>query len=154
PPSTTTPSSVPIVVHGYPHEIRTGMNDPATFFGWTKDGALFGWCGTQGGRPTFMCELVDRDGKLVTKTDAPGQADPDPRKKKAILAWVRDNAFAEIPEDKDKLPPPLVASWPASFADITLDVARVEATDKSPALVRLGGSVGSEPPVHPITLTK
>lgn len=145
------PSNVPIAVRGYPHEIRTGMNDPATYVGWTKDGALFGWCGTQGGRPTFVCELVDRDGKTTTKSDVSGD-DLDPKKQKAILDWLRENGISEIGEKK--LPPPLVGTWSASFADITLDVVRVEATDKAPAHVRLGGAVDAEPAVHPFVLTK
>ena len=143
--------TVPIKVRGYPHEIRTGMNDPATYVGWTKDGALFGWCGSQGGRATFMCGLVDRDGKTTKKSDESGD-EIDPNKKKAILSWLRDNGIAEIGEKS--LPPPLVGTWPASFADITLDVARIEATDKAPALVRLGGSVDAEAAVHPFVLTK
>lgn len=142
---------VPIRVRGYPHVIRTGMNDPATYVGWTKDGALFGWCGVQGGRPTFVCELVDKDGKTTRKTDESGD-DLDPKKKKAILDWLRDNGIADLGDAK--MPPPLAGTWPASFGDITLDVARVEARDKAPALVRLGGSVGNEPPVHPFVLTK
>lgn len=127
------------------------MNDPASYVGWSKDGALFGWCGTQGGRPTFICELVDRGGKLTRKSDDAGE-DLDPKKKKALLDWLRDNGIAEIA--LDKMPPPLVGSWPASFADITLDVVRVAASDSGPALVRLGGSVASEAPVHPFSLTK
>lgn len=129
------------------------MNDPASYVGWSKDGALFGWCGTQGGRPTFICELVDRDGKLARKSDESGD-DIDPKKKKALLDWLRDNGIPEIGEEKEKMPPPLVGVWPASFGDITLDVARAAASDNAPAVVRLGGSVGSEPPVHPFTLAK
>jgi hypothetical protein len=55
PTAPASPSTVPIDVRGYPHAIRQGMNDPASYVGWTKDGALFGWCGVQGGRPTLMC---------------------------------------------------------------------------------------------------
>lgn len=149
--SASAAGSVPIKVRGYPHEIRTGMNDPATYVGWTKDGALFGWCGSQGGRATFMCELVDRDGKTTKKSDVSGE-DVDPKKKKAILDWLRDNGIEELGEKQQ--PPPLGGTWTASFADITLDVARVEATDKAPAHVRLGGSVDAEAAVHPFVLTK
>lgn len=146
-------SNVPIQVRGYPHPIRTGMNDPATYVGFTKDGALFGWCGAQGGRPTFQCELVDRDGKTTKKSDEAGE-DLDPKKRKAIVDWLRDNGIAEMSDDKDKMPPALTGVWPASFGDITLDVARIAATDDVPAHVRLGGSVGTDPPVHPLVLTK
>jgi hypothetical protein len=149
--SASSPSPVPIKVRGYPHAIHQGMNDPASYVGWTKDGALFGWCGVQGGRPTFMCELVDRDGKTTTKDDVAGD-DLDPKKRRAILEWLRANGISEIGEKA--LPPPLSGSWPAPFVDITLDVSRIEASDNAPALVRLGGSVGDEPAVHPFVLTK
>jgi len=144
---------VPIKIRGYPHVIRNGMNDPASHVGWTKDGALFGYCATLGGRPTFVCEFVDVEGKVTKKTDAPGQADPDPKKKKAIVDWLRENGIAAMP-DEAKSPPPLTGAWPAVFGDITLDVALVEQTDKAPAHVRLGGAVGAEPAVHPIMLSK
>lgn len=150
-PAAPPPATVPIKVRGYPHEIRTGMNDPATYVGWTKDGSLFGWCGVQGGRPTFVCELVDRNGKTTTKDDVTGE-DTDPKKRQAIVDWLRDNGIAELGEKS--LPPPLAGAWPASFGDITLDVARVAATDKTPAVVRLGGAVEGEAPVHPFVLTK
>jgi hypothetical protein len=127
------------------------MNDPASYVGFTKDGAFFGWCGVQGGRPTFMCELVDRDGKTSTKNDVSGE-DLDPKKRKAIVDWLRENGISEIAIDT--LPPPLVGSWPAAFGDITLDVARIAASDNAPALVRLGGSVGDAPAVYPFVLTK
>jgi hypothetical protein len=141
----------PIKVRGYPHAIRQGMNDPATYVGWTKDGALFGWCGVQGGRPTFVCELVDRNGKTTKKSDESGD-DLDPKKKKAILDWLQENGITEIADGK--LPPPLAGTWPAAFDDITLDVARIAASGDAPALVRLGGSVGNEPAVYPFSLTK
>lgn len=147
--------SGPVAVKGFPHSIRNGMNDPALRVGFTSDGTLFGYCAEGGGRDpmTTFCEWLDKDSRATTmSSDANGSFDA--KKKKAIDAFLKDSA---IPEIKSDVPPALKGTW--SFTDITLDVLRVAASpDKdgnpvNPALVKLGGSVGSEPPVHPIVLS-
>lgn len=144
----------PIVVKGYPHAIRNGMNDPAQYVGWSKDGASFGYCATGGGRDPQVttCELLDASGK-VTKMTSESNNDFDPKKKKAIDDWLKANAIPEIKLIGDPTivkPPPLTGTW--SFTDITLDVDRPAAPEGKAAVVRVGGSVAGEPPVYPITL--
>lgn len=155
PDASTAPAPGPIVVRGYPHPIRNGMNDPASHVGFTKDGRLFGYCATGGGRDPGVtrCELVDAAGKVTTMDSESGGAF-DPKKKKAIDAFLKDNAIPEIPLTADPeamKPRPLSGTW--AFTDITLEVARPEAPEGKPAVVRVGGSVGSEPPVYPLTLS-
>jgi hypothetical protein len=142
-------ASGPIVVRGYPHAIRNGMNDAATHVGFSKDGSLFGYCGIfGGGDPVLTCTLRDRAGRVSG------------REGKEAQAFVRDNGLVEIkgPEAAplDAKPPPISGTW--SFADITLDVARIEAVERkdadlTPAFVRVGGAVSGEAPVHPLSLS-
>jgi hypothetical protein len=151
-----------VKVKGYPHPLRNGMNDPARRFGFSKDGAEFGYCAELGGRDPQVtrCELVRRDGKKTTMTSETGGAF-DPAKKRAIDSWLDENSIPEIaplPGDPtNAVPPPLTGTWP--FPDVTLEVLRVEPTLTksgeigSPAVVRVGGAVGSEPAVYPITLS-
>ncbi len=131
------------------------MNDPAYHFGFTKDGALFGWCAVLGGKPIVRCDVVDKNGKVTSKQR--DDDEDDPKKKKPVTDLVPNADFVTIDTDvkdwNEIKPPPLKGSW--SFTDITLDVARVGGgvDAKSPAIVKLGGAVGSEEPVYPITLT-
>jgi hypothetical protein len=132
------------------------MNDPTYNFGFTKDGSLFGWCAELGGKPIVRCELVDRNGKPTVK-QRDGDEDALPKKKKKpVTDQVEADAFVTIDTNakdwNDIKPPALTGSW--TFTDVTLDVARIGggADAKSPALVKLGGSVGGEAPVYPIML--
>jgi hypothetical protein len=146
----------PIAIKGYPHAIRNGMNDPAYHFGFTKDGALFGWCAVLGGKPIERCEVVDRNGKPTVKERDGDDGDDPKKKRKPLTEMVPNAAFIAIDTNKkdwnEIKPPPFSGTW--TFTDITLDVERIGggADAKSPAVVKLGGAVGGEAPVHPITL--
>ena len=144
----------PIAIKGYPHAIRNGMNDPAQYVGWSKDGATFGYCATGGGRDPQVttCELVDGAGKVTRMTSESNNAF-DPKKKKQIDEWLKANAIPEIPLTADPAsskPAPLAGTW--AFTDITLDVDRPAAPEGKPVVVRVGGSVSGEPAVYPVTL--
>ncbi|MBX3185526.1 MAG: hypothetical protein KF819_00870 [Labilithrix sp.] len=157
--------SGPIVVKGYPHTIRNGMNDPASHVGFTregsKDGSLFGYCAEMAARdPAFThCELVDRKGDPMELT-SDTRGDFDPKKKREIDDFLRDNQIPEIKatDIMTATPEPLRGRW--AFTDITLEVLRVAPTldasgaPSAPAVVRVGGSVSGEAPVYPITLSK
>ncbi len=149
----------PIVVKGYPHNIRNGMNDVARHVGFSSDSSVYAWCQTGGGRPTTRCEILARDGTTKKMEAAPGEIDPSGRpipselaRKKEIDRFLADHAIPELPakDPMTTLPPPVVGSW--VFTDITIDVARIAASGSSPAHLKIGGAVGKEPPVHPITL--
>lgn len=158
--STADAATGPIVVKGYPHEIRNGMNDPAGHVGWTRDGALFGYCAEFGGEgPTLHCEFIDASG-AATKMVSTTNDNPDAKKRREILDFLRDRGVPAVPgfDSQHAMPSRLAGTW--SFTDITIDVARIAATGldgkgktPSPAVLKVGGSVSGEPPVHPLVLS-
>jgi hypothetical protein len=153
----------PLVVKGYPHPIRNGMNDPAQWFGWSRDGALFGYCAEGGGAdvPRVQCDLVRRDGSVDARSSYDAAGFHVAAKKAEIERFIREERFAVIKLDREPdkvLPPALSGAW--AFTDIELSVMRVAATESktdpsgfsAPAIVRVGGVVAGEPAVHPVTL--
>ncbi|MCA9583845.1 MAG: hypothetical protein KC657_00635 [Myxococcales bacterium] len=153
----------PIVVKGYPHPIRNGMNDPAQWFGWSRDGALFGYCAEGGGAdvPRVQCDLTRRDGSVDARSSYDAAGFHVAAKKAEIERFVREERFADIKLDREPqkvVPPALAGAW--AFTDIELSVMRVAATESksdpsgfsAPAVVRVGGVVSGEPAVYPITL--
>lgn len=162
-PSPLTPG--PIKVRGYPHTVQNGMNDPAQWFGWTRDGAHFSYCAEVGATdiPVLRCELLGRDGAR----DARGGMDkgfPSEANNRAARQFIADERLTKIDFSRgftEALPPPLTGTW--AYPDIELAVLRVAATESktdpsgfaAPAVVRLGGVVTGEPAaVYPITLTR
>lgn len=155
----------PIAVHGYPHPIRNLMNDVADHVGFTSDGALFGYCAEGGGREERMvtCELLDAGGQPTKMSSDDDAGFFVPTKKRAIDAFIRDRGLPALgaptkSEPMQPRPPPFRGTW--RFTDITLEVLRVEPSDAekrtgkhAPAVLRVGGAVGAEPPVFPITLS-
>jgi hypothetical protein len=158
-PTPALPAPGPIKVTGYPAELRTCLPDPAEHAGFTSDGGELGYC--MNGMTT-RCELVDRAGKTRFMTsqkngDAP---DPDPAKERAIKDFL---AASNLPalgrRDCTLKPPPLAGTW--AYPDITLDVVTVAPSFKkgptpdtdelvSQPLVRIGGAVAGDTPVHPL----
>lgn len=150
--------SGPLVITGYPHDVRNGMNDPAQWVGWSKDGELFGYCQQGSGRSDkdTACTFQRRDGAYDHRTSDNGRDEPDLRKVKEIEDWLRDNGIAALRESgASALPPAVRGVW--EFPDITLAVARIAASERgqvtAPALVKVGGSVEGESPVYPVTLS-
>jgi hypothetical protein len=149
----------PIAVTGYPHNVKNGMNDPAGWFGWTKDAELYGYCQQGSGRSEHdtQCGFLHRDGTLERRSSGSQGKGPDMADVRAIEAFLADNHFDRLRESGDAaLPPALQGTW--SFPDITLCVVRVAATITpdggvvAPAFVKVGGSMDGEPPVYPVTL--
>jgi hypothetical protein len=150
----------PIVVTGYPHVVTNGMNDPAEWFGWSKDGEAFGYCydGMPDDPNNIRCELVHHDGMHEARSCGnPHTERADPAKLKATRAFITENGFDSLQgAEGARMPPPLKGTW--AFPDITLSVARMDPSrgdDAQPtgAVVRVGGSVDGEAPVYPITLS-
>jgi hypothetical protein len=156
------PAPGPIKVAGYPAELRTCLPDPAEHAGFTADGAELGYCVKA---MALRCELVDRDGKTRTmssqrSSDSPGG---DPAKERVITDFLKASGLPHLAKNDCTLrPPPLAGTW--AYPDITVHVVRLEASFKESAgsgdpkhvsqpLVRVGGSVAGEPPVHPLTYT-
>jgi hypothetical protein len=109
------------------------------------------------------CELVDRAGHTRALTsqksdDGPG---PDPAKDRAIAAFVKDSGLPALARHDCTLrPPALTGSW--AYPDIVVNVARIDSSfakgpsgsdDKllSQPLVKVGGAVDGDAPVHPLT---
>ena len=144
----------PIKVIGFPTDLTTCLPDPAEHAGFTKDGAELGYC--MHGMNT-RCELVDHAGhtrKLTSTKEADSPA-TDPAKEKEIGAWVKEAGLPALGKGNCVLhPPKLAGTW--AYPDIVVNVAHVESSFKgerlvSQPLVRIGGAVGSDAPVHPIT---
>ncbi len=72
----------------------TGMMDHALAVGWSKDGAEFGFCVTDGGLGATRCEFVKPDGKREKLSDrAPRGEDIDPALTKAIQARIQQRGY-------------------------------------------------------------
>ena len=159
-PKPTLPSPGPIQATGFPSDIRTCLPDPAAHAGFTRDGAELGYC-MQG--MAMRCELLDRDGNTRTMSsqrrgDSPGS---DPAKEKPINDFIKDEGLPALTRGDCTLrPPPLTGTW--SYPDIVVNVATIAASFKkgpgssdeklvSQPMVRIGGAIGGEPPVHPLS---
>ena len=172
-PSTSTPVGVapaflkltpipsgPIAVTGYPHPIRMGMNDPARWAGFSKDGTLFGYCAEGGGIASTSCAFTDAAGKITTMASSEGDETPaEKAKRKAIDKFMASHGIPMLNLEGDSLkaiPPAMTGTWP--FTDITVDVALGESIGgkdgkETSATIQVGGTVkGDTSPVHPITL--
>ena len=140
------PVVVPIAVRGYPAPLSNGMNDPADWYGFTRDGEGLGYCTNLragDGPPASFCEVLARDGSKKRFTRGA-----------EMTALVRDNGFARVVPRLDPLtrtPPPLVGSW--RFADLTIVVEPGEASPGHPVYLKVGGAVGAEKPVFVLTFT-
>jgi hypothetical protein len=150
----------PIKVAGYPTELRTCLPDPAENAGFTRDGAELGYCVHA---MSTRCELVDRAGhtRLLTSRKSDDSPAPDPAKDRAIAAFVKDSGLPALTRHDCTLRPPLLTgTW--AYPDIAVNVARIDSSftkgpsgsdDKllSQPLVKVGGAVDGEAPVHPLT---
>jgi hypothetical protein len=144
----------PIKAIGFPTDVTTCLPDPAEHAGFTKDGAELGYC--MHGMNT-RCELVDRAGKTRTMSSAKEGDSPasDPAKEKEIAAFVKESGLPALAKGDCVLhPPKLTGTW--AYPDVVVNVVSVASSFKnerlvSQPLVRLGGAVGGEPPVLPIT---
>jgi hypothetical protein len=163
PPSLTAPSfgsPGPIRVHGYPARIRTGGNDPAHHFGFSRDGAELGYCNTDGGLGATWCEVIERDGKLRafdTRKEAEKNEHEGPHLQ-AIEQWLKTQGIAAVKErGMDTTGPALTGTW-AFAADIELHVRSREAITNASgdvaaqAYLLVGGAVDKHPAVYPFAL--
>lgn len=150
--------SGPIVVKGYPHDVANGMNEYADRVGFSADSALFVYAWETGGLGGTVIEILARDGsKRTMRNDRSGDDPPDPKwdaRQRDLEKFLDDEKIASITPPRG---PALVGTW--KYTDITLDVVRIEASGGTPstgpthpAHVQVGGAVGSEKPVHPISL--
>jgi hypothetical protein len=145
----------PIVVTGYSRTVLTGMNDPAEWSGFSRDGAHFGYCYEEpAGEPPLgiHCSVLDRAGG-ATLHSTNGAKGFDRQKKKELDAWLRETGLPRLPtKNKAPVAPKLEGSW--DFAsDIELRVDE-HAQGKVGAMVRLGGSVRGEAPVFPVNVSR
>jgi len=135
------------------------MPDPAHHAGFTREGEELGYC--MRGMYT-RCELVARDGTRRALSSAEGGDSPraDPAKDREIERWMKSAGLPALaPGDCALHARPLDGTW--AYPDIVLDVVTVAATLKKDGkggdelvaqpVVRLGGAVSGEAPVHPIT---
>lgn len=141
----------PIRVEGYSRITHTGMNDPAYAAGFSADGEYFGYCAALEARsePRTSCALLTKRGdQLALSSDVDDFFDAAAKKK--LDAWVKEHALPLQPAASMGKPSAraLTGNW-AFARDLTL-VLDEHAQGKHGAAVRLGGRVGTEPPVYPV----
>lgn len=155
----------PLVVKGYPTPLETGMKDYVTAIAWAKDGSRVVACGKMAPMPpakgapdldscyargpTGPIEgaMLDRNEKTDGTFVGPKMAD--------MFRVLREGERHDpkvVPSKGELHPPPLATTW--GFAkDVTVVV---ESMDRGGTLggnvLRIGGSVGSEPPVFPVVV--
>lgn len=144
----------PLVMKGYPEPIGSGMDDPATVFGYSKDGAEVIACGHMGAGysdgPPKGTELGDRC-YFAAATGPTKQIGVDPDKGVVgpafaeKIAALKAGSPAHIVKGVGVLPPAVVTTW--GFAkDLTVQVS----SDNG---LRIGGRVGAEDPVYSVTVS-
>jgi hypothetical protein len=156
------PAQIPvgaIRVKGYPENVRTGMNDPADWAGFTKDGNEFGFCATVGAKDpvTEICNTLDRKSKLVVRTNENRAQEHDNKLAEDLKKWRTASGLVELKPTSptEQKPPALSGNW--AFTDIVIQVttlgpAATKKGDMTPSVVKLGGAVADEAPVYPYTL--
>ncbi|HQY64172.1 MAG: hypothetical protein IPF92_22925 [Myxococcales bacterium] len=165
PAPTVTPASVglptvdfgppgPLVMKGYPAPIGSGMDDPATVFGYSKDGAEVIACGHMGAGygdgPPKGTELGDRcyfaaatgPTKIVGVDPDKGVVGPAFAEK---ITALKGGSPTHVAKGMGVLPPAVVTPW-AFARDLTVEVS----SDNG---LRIGGRVGAEDPVFSVTVS-
>lgn len=161
-PTSVTPASVglptvdfgppgPVVLKGYPDgPIGNGMSDPATALGYSKDGAELVACGDmvggfseaapKGSELGTLCYVAGRTGP--TRSYAAEEKGLSPQYVAAVTSLKSGSMVRLTPT---MAPPAVDATW--GFAkDISLEVTKGGA-------LKIGGRVGAEEPVYPVTLS-
>jgi hypothetical protein len=115
----------------------------------------------------LRCELVDRAGHVRSLSSAKNDTSPapDPAKERAITTFLKDSGLPKLARGDCTLrPPPLSGTW--AYPDIVVNVARIAGSFAKSAtgapedgkvvsqpLVRIGGAVDGEAPVHPLSFS-
>ncbi len=140
---------------GYPQTVGTGMNDPAAWVGFTKDGSEYGYCADLGGRDPQVtrCVTTLRDGSTKTRTsdDDKGYS---PALMKELTAWRTPSGLTQLTFKNGFdhwMAKPVTGEW--EFSDLTIWVNQVPGDGtKVTAVVKVGGAVDGEQPVYPVVL--
>lgn len=157
----------PLVIKGYPKPLETGMKDYVTAIAWAKDGSRVVACGKMAPMPPAKgapdldnCYARGASGPLEhASLDRNEKSDEEATlvgpKMGEMFRVLREGERKDPKVVQAKLelhPPPLNATW--DFAkDVTVFVESMDrgGTDGGNVL-RVGGSVGGEPPVFPIVV--
>lgn len=141
----------PVVLKGYPDgPIGNGMSDPATALGYSKDGSELVACGDmvggfsegapKGSELGTLCYVAGRTGP--TRSFAAEEKGLSPQYVAAVTSLKSGSMVRLTPTTT---PPAVAATW--GFAkDITIEVTKGSA-------LKIGGRVGAEEPVYPVTLS-
>jgi hypothetical protein len=126
-----------------------GSMDHADVFGWSKDGAVFGYCMTDGGMGARHCELWPRAAKPELFDDVdPATQELDPKKTAAIEARMKKLALAVT-----------MPKWDyARDIELVWIVVEGDAMSKPtrPGILKVGGRLRheGEPPAYVIQLSE
>lgn len=157
------PRRGPLRVEGYPTPLSAGMSDPASPFGFTRDGSKLAYCAFDVccANDVSECVLLDAAGKtsrLVTHTpyaflEGKEKADAQPRTKRELQAFAREEGLVELgPAREMTRTPPAVTGSHAFGADLTIVVREIAPTvgkkddgsDNVPGAVKIGGRLEGE----------
>lgn len=148
----------PMVIHGYPQALGTGMRDYATYMGYSKDGKTVVACGHMtpmsppSGRGVEKGNECFVDDGVATKNvglDASGESPFVGPALAAALTTLKEGYPHDLvftPAAATLMPPPLVATWRYA-RDIALQVSG------SGNILKFGGQYAKEEVVYPVSLS-
>lgn len=157
------PKPGPLRVDGYPVKLASGMSDPASHFGFTRDGSKLVYCAFDVccASDVSQCIATDAAGRATTletptahafKSGAE-KASSEPRTKAQLLAFAREEGLVEVGPAREmwRTPPPPSGTF-AFGGEMTLVVREVAPTepkkpdgsDNVPGSVKIGGRLEGE----------
>lgn len=157
------PTPGPLRVDGYPVKLSAGMSDPASHFGFTRDGSKLVYCAFDVccASDVSQCIATDAAGRVTTletptahafKSGAE-KAASEPRTKAQLLAFAREERLVEIGPAREmwRTPPPPTGTF-AFGGEMTLVVREIAPTepkrpdgeDGVPGSVKIGARLEGE----------
>lgn len=118
------------------------MMDHPRLFGWSRDGARFGWCQPVPGDNCELCVLVEVASDTRTEMER-GKDCGRPQAKQIAAAW-KEHGIGEQPQP---------ATWPFG-RDLGLSTWRVPARGGRSARLHIGGRFAGEAPVGVVTVVE
>ncbi len=132
----------PVVITPSLPALEQGMMDHADVFGWSRDGAVFGFCQTDGGMGARHCTLHSSSGAESLDDVDPATHEIDPAKTAAIAARMKDLALGPT---APKWRHQVEVVWKTSDADL------MHSAPGAPVL-HVGVRAPGKEAVYPITL--
>lgn len=163
-PLPVSPKPGPLRVDGYPSRVDAANSDPASPFGFTRDGSQFAYCMFDAccAEDMSRCTLTDASGKVTTLEnttsyaylEGPAKAAARRMTNEELRAFTRDErllALGPNTEAGGRLPPAPTGTW-AFGGDMTLVVRAIAPTEGKgpddeghvPGSVKIGARIEGE----------